>query len=310
MPTVVIRTGAESAKPYIDSLLRLDPELALAEWPDVGDPADVDIAMVWQMPHGELARLPNLRLIISMSAGVDHVLQDPELPAGIPVVRLTDPHMARSMAHWIAMNILRLHRDTAHYDRLRASRIWAPERAFDTDAVQVGILGLGYLGTHAARMLMAMGLRVQGWSRTPKQVDGVRCFVGRDGLDDMIRTTNFLVGLLPDTPATRGLMNGRLFARMPRGSCVLNAGRGAQLVEADLTAALDSGQIAGAALDVFSIEPLPDDHPFWTDERIIITPHHAAEVYPPAVAATFLDTIRRCRTGRPLQGLVNRELGY
>ena len=310
MPHIVITTGSESAVPYIAALQALDPTLEIREWPDVGDPTAVDIAMVWNMPHGELARFPGLRLIISMSAGVDHVLGDPDMPRHVPLVRLTDPHMARSMSHWIAMNILRLHRETDHYDRLRAQRVWAPERAFDTDSVRVGILGLGYLGTHAARMLQAMGLQVQGWSRRPKPDADIPAFSGPDGLNRMLETTNYLVGLLPDTPATRGLMNGALFARMPRGSYVLNAGRGAQLVEADLQAALDSGHLAGAALDVFSTEPLPTDHPFWGDERIIMTPHHAAEVYPPAVAATFLDTIRRCRAGEPLQGLVDMETGY
>jgi glyoxylate/hydroxypyruvate reductase A len=310
MPTIVIKLGQERAEGYINELHKLDPDLEIREWPEVGDPADVDIAMVWKMPYGELAKFPNLKLIMSMAAGVDHVLSDPKIPRGIPLVRVTDAHMARSMSHWVAMNILRLHREAAHYDGLRQGREWPPERAFDTDAIQVGILGLGYLGSHVARMLQAMGLKVQGWSRTAKQLDGIPSFQGADGLRKMAESTNFLVCLLPNTPATVGVMNAALFALMPRGSYVLNAGRGAQLVEADLTAALNAGQIAGAALDVFTVEPLPEAHSFWDDGRIIMTPHHAAEVYVPAVAATFLDNIRRCREGRPLQGLVNLEAGY
>lgn len=310
MLTIVIKAGTERAEPYITALHDLDTTLDIREWPDVGDPSDVDIAMVWHMPHGELAKFPNLRLIISMAAGVDHVLKDPDMPRAVPLVRVTDPHMARSMSHWFAMNILRLHRETAYYDRLRKSRTWAPERAFDTDSVRVGILGLGYLGTHVARVLQAMGLHVEGWSRRPKSLDGIPSSAGTDGLHRMLATTNYLACLLPDTPTTAGIMNAGLFARMPRGSYVLNAGRGAQLVEADLLTALDSGQLAGAALDVFATEPLPPDHPFWDDERIIITPHHAAEVYPPAVAATFLNNIRRCRDDRPLLGLVDLEAGY
>ena len=310
LPTVLIKLGGESADDYIEEMHRLEPRLKIREWPDVGSPAEVDIAMVWKMPHGELAKFPNLKLIISMAAGVDHVLSDPDRPKGVPIVRLTDPHMARSMGHWFLMNILRLHRETAHFDNLRAEKIWPPEIAFDTDAISVGILGLGYLGTHVAQMLKAVGLRVQGWSRTQKNLDGIQSFSGKVGLDQMLSNTNYLACLLPNTPATEGIMSLNCFNKMPRGSYVLNAGRGSQLVEADLLQALDNGQIKGAALDVFETEPLPRDHPFWTDTRILMTPHHAAEVFLPAAAQTFLKNIYSIRNNQPLTGLVNEELGY
>ena len=310
LPTVLIKLGGESADDYIEEMHRLEPHLQIREWPDVGSPGEVDIAMVWKMPHGELAKFPNLKLIISMAAGVDHVLSDPDRPKGVPIVRVTDPHMARSMGHWFLMNILRLHRETARFDNLRAEKIWPPEIAFDTDAISVGILGLGYLGTHVAQMLKAVGLRVQGWSRTQKNLDGIQSFSGKVGLDQMLSNTNYLACLLPNTPATEGIMSLNCFNKMPRGSYVLNAGRGSQLVEADLLQALDNGQIKGAALDVFETEPLPRDHPFWTDTRILMTPHHAAEVFLPAAAQTFLKNIYSIRNNQPLTGLVNEELGY
>ena len=310
LPTVLIKLGGESADDYIEEMHRLEPRLKIREWPDVGSPGEVDIAMVWKMPHGELAKFPNLKLIISMAAGVDHVLSDPDRPKGVPIVRVTDPHMARSMGHWFLMNILRLHRETAHFDNLRAEKIWPPEIAFDTDAISVGILGLGYLGTHVAQMLKAVGLRVQGWSRTQKNLDGIQSFSGKVGLEQMLSNTNYLACLLPNTPATEGIMSLNCFNKMPRGSYVLNAGRGSQLVEADLLQALDNGQIKGAALDVFETEPLPRDHPFWTDTRILMTPHHAAEVFLPAAVQTFLKNIYSIRNNQPLTGLVNEELGY
>ena len=310
LPTVSIKLGGESAESYIREMRRLDPGLEIREWPDIGNPEDVDIAMVWKMPHGELAKFPNLKLIISMAAGVDHVLSDPDRPEGVPIVRVTDPHMARSMGHWFLMNILRLHRETAHYDKLRSQKIWPAEIAFDTDSVSVGILGLGYLGVHVAQMLKAVGLRVQGWSRTEKNLDGIHSFSGRPGLDQMLSNTNYLACLLPNTPVTEGIMNLSLFNKMPRGSYVLNAGRGSQLVESDLLEALNNGQIKGAALDVFETEPLPKDHPFWTDSRILLTPHHAAEVFLPAAAKIFLKNIYSIRNNLPLMGLVNQELGY
>ena len=310
LPTVLIKLGGESAESYIREMRRLDPGLEIREWPDIGNPEDVDIAMVWKMPHGELAKFPNLKLIISMAAGVDHVLSDPDRPEGVPIVRVTDPHMARSMGHWFLMNILRLHRETAHYDKLRSQKIWPAEIAFDTDSVSVGILGLGYLGVHVAQMLKAVGLRVQGWSRTEKNLDGIHSFSGRIGLDQMLSNTNYLACLLPNTAVTEGIMNLSLFNKMPRGSYVLNAGRGSQLVESDLLEALNNGQIKGVALDVFETEPLPKDHPFWTDPRILLTPHHAAEVFLPAAAKIFLKNIYSIRNNQPLMGLVNQELGY
>ncbi|MBH68250.1 MAG: glyoxylate/hydroxypyruvate reductase A [Rhodospirillaceae bacterium] len=306
----MIKLGEESPDDYISELLRLDSSLDICEWPNYGDPTEIDIAMVWQLPHGELAKLPNLKLIISMAAGVDHILSDPARPVQVPVVRVTDPHMARSMGHWFLMNILRLHRETSHYDELRQKKIWAPERSFDTDSVRVGILGLGYLGTHVAKMLKSVGFYVQGWSRTEKEIEGIPSFTGSDGLSKMLASTNFLACLLPDTDSTKGIMNTGLFHKMPIGSYVLNAGRGAQLVEDDLLKAIDGGQLKGAALDVFSTEPLPKKHPFWSDERIIITPHHAAEVFVPSAAKMFVENIHRSRLGKPLIGLVNQELGY
>ena len=310
MPTISIKLEGETAEHYIREMRRLDPRLEIREWPDIGNPEDVDIAMVWKMPHGELAKFPNLKLIISMAAGVDHVLSDPDRPEGVPIVRVTDPYMARSMGHWFLMNILRLHRETAHYDKLRSQKIWPPEIAFDTDSVSVGILGLGYLGVHVAQMLKAVGLRVQGWSRTEKNLDGIHSFSGRAGLEHMLSNTNYLACLLPNTPATEGIMDLSVFNKMPRGSYVLNAGRGSQLVEPDLLEALNNGQIKGAALDVFKTEPLPKDHPFWTDPRILLTPHHAAEVFLPAAAEIFLKNIYNIRNNQPLMGLVDQELGY
>ena len=310
MPNIMIKLGEESAESYIVALNKVDPNLNILEWPNYGDPDEIDVAMVWNLPHGELSKFPNLKLVISMAAGVDHVLSDPGYPKEVPLVRATDPHMARSMAHWFIMNILRLHRETSYYDSLRIKKIWAPERAFDTDSICVGIMGLGYLGEHLAKMLLNIGLKVQGWSRTPKNLIGIRSFTGEDGLVEMLKTTNYLACLLPDTSATKGILNIGLFEKMPKGSFLLNAGRGNQLVEEDLSMALDNGQIKGAALDVFIDEPMPESHPFWDDHRIIITPHHAAEVFIPSAANAFVENIKRIRLGQSLKGLVDQNVGY
>ena len=215
MTNVMIKVGDESAESYIGALKHVDPSLNILEWPNYGNPDEIDVAMVWKLPHGELRKFPNLKLVISMAAGVDHVLSDPHYPKDIPLVRVTDPHMARSMAHWFIMNILQLHRETAYYNSLRLKKIWASDKAFDTDSICVGIMGLGYLGVHLATMLSNIGLRVQGWSRTSKKLEGIRSFTGDDGLAEMLKTTKYLACLLPDTPATKGFLDRSLFEKMP-----------------------------------------------------------------------------------------------
>ena len=245
-----------------------------------GNPDEIDVAMVWKLPHGELRKFPNLKLVISMAAGVDHVLSDPYYPKDIPLVRVTDPHMARSMAHWFIITSSNSTK-TAYYNSLRLKRFGHQIKPLILTLL-CGIMGLGYLGVHLATMLLNIGLRVQGWSRTSKKLEGIRSFTGDDGLAEMLKTT-IMACLLPDTPATKGILDRSLFEKMPKGSFLLNAGRGNQLVEKDLTIALDNGQIKGAALDVFIEEPLPQIS-FWNDHRIIITPHHAAEVFMPSAA--------------------------
>lgn len=310
MTNIITKVGDEPAERYIGALKQVDPSLNILEWPNYGNPDEIDVAMVWKLPHGELRKFPNLKLVISMVAGVDHVLSDPHYPKDTPLVRVTDPHMARSMVRWFIMNILQLHRETNYYNSLRSKKIWKSDRAFDTDFICVGIMGLGYLGVHLATMLLNIGLRVQGCRRASKRLKGIRSFTGDDGLAEMLKTTNYLACLLPDTPATKGILDRSLFERMPKVSFLLNAGRGNQLVEKDLTMALDNGQIKGTALDVFIEEPLPKNHPFWDDHRIIITPHHAAEVFMSSAAKAFVENIRRVRSGQPLKGLVNQEVGY
>jgi glyoxylate/hydroxypyruvate reductase A len=310
MTKIMVKVGGGRAEPYTNALRALDPSLVFEQWPDISDPDDIDIAMVWQMPLGELQKFKNLKMVISMAAGVDHVLRDKTLPPQVEITRVVDPHMARAMTHYVVMSVLRLHRESDPYDRLRAAREWSPSRSFDADAVQIGLLGLGHLGQAAGQGLRALGFNVRGWSSSPKNIEGIESFHGADGLSAMLRQTNCLCCLLPLTADTHGILGAATFDQMPDGSFLVNSGRGEHLVEADLIAALDSGRIRMAALDVFSTEPLPQDHSFWGDERIVLTPHTAAEVHIPSVTKGFLENIRRCRDGQPLIGAVDRTKGY
>lgn len=286
------------------------PDRDLRFWPEIGDKATIDYALVWHPEPGLLASLPNLKLILSLGAGVDHILRDPELPQDVPIVRLVDPYMTRAMSEYVALQVLRLHRQDFAYRAQQEAAEWREHAQKNAAERMVGLLGFGALGQDAAATLKALGFDVAGWSRSGRAVPGFVTYGGAAGLDALLRRSEILVSLLPMTPETEGLLNADLFARLPRGAGVVNAGRGRQLVEADLLAALDSGQISAAVLDVFRKEPLPTSHPFWRHPRIIITPHAAAETHPPTAVAIYAQAIADFEAGRPVANVIDRDKGY
>jgi glyoxylate/hydroxypyruvate reductase A len=228
----------------------------------------------------------------------------------VPVARLVDTRLTQGMTEWVLLNVLRFHRQDLEYRDLQVRRVWEELPAPETSARRIGIMGLGELGTDAARALRALGFPVMGWSRRPKQVEGVETFHGDDGLLAMAARADMLVCLLPLTPQTRGVIDARLLGAMKPGGYLLNAARGGHQVAADLLAALDSGQLAGAALDVFEPEPLPADSPFWSHPKVILTPHAASITIPSSAAPQVVENIHRARDGRPLINLVDFAAGY
>ena len=290
------------------------PDRDLRFWP-IGGPgsperAAIKYALVWHPEPGLLASLPNLRLILSLGAGVDHILRDPELPSGVPIVRLVDPYMTQAMSEYVALQVLRLHRHDFAYRAQQAVAEWREHEHKNAAERTVGILGFGTLGQDAAMKLKALGFDVAGWSRSGRKVAGLPSYGGAAGLDALLRRSEILVSLLPMTPETQGILCARLFARLPRRAGIVNAGRGQQLVETDLLAALDSGQLSAAVLDVFHEEPLPSAHPFWRHPRIVVTPHVAAETHPPTATKIIAHAIEDFEAGRPVANVVDREKGY
>lgn len=308
---VLLSTKAATMETWRDALLSLDPSLDIRLFPNAGDPAAIEAAVVWTAHDmAELRRYPNLRLIVSMGAGVDHLLRPPGPPPGIPVARLVDRMLTTQMGEWVLLNVLRFHRQDPEYRAQQRDRVWQELPAPVTPERRVGILGLGELGTHAAGLLRGLGFLVMGWTRRPKQVEGVETFHGQDGLHAMAVCSDILVCLLPLTPETRGVIDHRLIARLPRGAFLINGARGGHVVDADLLRALDSGHMAGAALDVFEPEPLPVDHPYWSHPRVVMTPHAASITIPASAAPQVVDNIRRAREGRELANLVDFSAGY
>jgi glyoxylate/hydroxypyruvate reductase len=287
----------------------------LRVWPErVGQPGDVAYACVWQAPRGLLAGFPRLKVIFSLGAGVDHVLADSALP-DLPIVRIVDADLTMRMSEYVALHVLMHHRRQRLYDAQQRERIWREHDQPAASAVKVGIMGLGVLGRDAALVLRRLGFAVAGWSRTPKDLPGIEIFHGDEQLEPFLRRSEILVCLLPLTAATQGLLRLDLLRKLKRdgamgGAYLINAGRGALQVEADILAALDESALAGTTLDVFASEPLPSESPLWTHPRVTITPHNAAVSDPHALVANVLRQIERFEAGLPLEHVVDRDSGY
>ncbi len=291
--------------------LRLqEPELEVRVWPEVGRTEDILLALCWRHPFGDLLRYKNLRCIASLGFGVDHILRDPDLPAGVPVSRIVDPAMVAAMSEYILTAVLHHTRQFGLFARDQAARKWQPRRPSSPSVLRVGVMGLGHLGADAARKLQLLGFQVAGWSRSPKRLEGVACFSGDAELGAFLARADVLVCLLPLTPATEGILNRRTLTRLPAGAYVINVARGEHLVDEDLLAAIESGHLSGACLDVFRREPLPENHPFWSAPRITVTPHIASLTYPKAVAPQLIESYRRVRSGLLPLNVIDTRRGY
>ncbi len=303
-------SSVNSSARWKAQLALLSASIEVRVWPEIGNPADIDFALVWRPAPGLLAALPNLKLILSLGAGIDHVLVDPLLPFGVPIVRLVDPNLIAAMSEFVVLQVLRLHRKDLDYRAQQQTGIWRELPQKNAGERPVGILGFGEIGRDAGRKLKGLGFPVAGWTRHPRQVAGFSTYAGAADLPRLLAGSEILVCLLPLTGETEGILCARTFALLPRGAGLVNAGRGGHLVEADLIPALASGQLSAAALDVFREEPLPPAHPFWQHPRILITPHIAGITNPATAAPIVLDNIRRFEEGRPLLHRVDPARGY
>lgn len=286
------------------------PELTVEVWRPGDGACAADYLAVWKPPAGMFAHFPKLKTVFTLGAGVDALLANPELPAGVAVVRLLDAGMAGQMTEYCLYGVLHFHRDFDLYARQQAQGEWRNLPPPDTAARKVGILGLGVMGGALAAALTALGFKVLGWGRSPKKIAGVASFHGRDGLTMMLRQTDILVCLLPLTPETDAILDRDAFAALPQGAVLINAGRGRLVDEDALLDALDSGHLRGALLDVFRTEPLPAGHRLWSHPKVIVTPHIAAETMPGPATAQIADNIRRLEAGLKPLGLVEPGRGY
>jgi glyoxylate/hydroxypyruvate reductase A len=279
-------------------------------YPDVGDPGKVDVALAWKAPHGVLATFPNLRLICSLGMGVDHLLQDPQLPRSVPIARLVDGNMVEQMSEYVLYGVLHFHRRFDVYAQYQREKRWEELPLPHTALRRVGIMGIGEIGSDIARKLAGLGFPVRGWSRSLREIPGVECYAGERQLPEFLVGLDVLVSVLPLTQETSGIVNTGLLAQLAAGAYFINVARGGLVVEDDLLAALDSGQLGGALLDVTAIEPLPSASRLWTHPRVLLTPHIAGLTNPLTAVHPIADNIRRVAEGRPILHLVDPGRGY
>ncbi len=300
--------------PWLERFRRLMPDRPTVVLGEPFDRRAVNYVATWGPKPGSLNGLPNLDVLFSLGAGVDHLMGYAGLPE-VPIVRVTQADLTDRMSEYVVMHCLMQLRDQRRYDRQQLDKVWDDDRHPPKAAeVRVGILGFGVLGQDAARKLKVMGFDVAGYSRSPKEVEGFRVYAG-DELDAFLARTDILVTLIPLTPDTRGFLNRQLLRKLARdgrlgGPVLINAGRGGLHVEADILACLDDGTLKAAVLDVFEAEPLPPESPLWTHPAVTVTPHNAAVSEPEATARYVVDQIRRRERGEPLQNLVDRVRGY
>lgn len=279
-------------------------------------PADPSItyAVVWKQRPNLLSSLPNLRAIFSVGAGVDHIFADSTIP-DVPIVKVVADNLTQHMTEYVVWRVMDHHRQGMLYHAQQKKKIWHEPPQRPSNDISVGIMGLGSLGQAAAKALLALGFKVNGWSRTEKAVSGVSAFAGESGLVPFLNATDILVVLLPLTPATQGIVNYGVLKELRKrnglgGAVLINAGRGRLQKDADILRSLDDGTLKEASLDVFEVEPLPKTSPLWSHPKVFVTPHAAATSDPNHLVPLMLSQMTAFERGEPLQNLVNRKEGY
>ncbi|MEI4488551.1 glyoxylate/hydroxypyruvate reductase A [Frigidibacter sp. MR17.14] len=306
----IVYTAIESRKADYRALFaELAPEIPLLGADEVTDPAAVRFLLGWSDLADHAARYPNLQAIFLIGAGADQV-DHARLRPGLPVVRMVEPGIAACMGEFVTMSVLMLHRGLPLYLDQQRRQAWVKHQVTTAPQRRVGILGAGVLATACLERLAPFGFDLACWSRTRRRIDGVRCYAGPDELADCAARSDILVCLLPLTDETRGLLDARLFAAMPQGASLVHVGRGPQLDAAALLAALDSGHLSAAHVDVTAVEPLPAGDPLWSHPRVILTPHIATMSQNRSAAEAILANIARLAAGAPMVGLVDPVLGY
>ena len=307
---ILIYKGDRDITPWLKALHAVDPTLDVRVYPDTGNPAEITFGLAWPYPHGLWSDFPHLKAISSIGAGVSHLLEDNTLALHIPILKLTDNRLNQSMWEYLLATISYQAMRLPLYRQQQSKTLWRelPSRGFD--GITVGIYGLGSIGSFVAAQLAKLGFRVIGFANRTKSIEGVEVCTPHTTTGAILHRLDIVVSILPLTAETSGMFDAGFFGKLTRGVSFVNVGRGAQVVESDLMAALDSGQLSHAFLDVFPQEPLAEDHPFWQHPKIDITPHIASITDPVSVAPQIVENYRRIMNSLLPNNRVDRVRGY
>ncbi|MGW8123060.1 2-hydroxyacid dehydrogenase [Roseivirga echinicomitans] len=304
---ILLSTSVWDPKEWIEGLDISDQVGEIHAWPTDKDLSNVEALFVWKpLAEGVVKRLPKLKWISSLGAGVDHLVTDPQIPKNIPITRIVDPNLTADMANYVMMGVIMYQRRFLELQENQQKKHW--ER-LAYKKLKVGVMGLGVLGGHLAKQLYSAGFEVAGYSRTQKQIEGVTCY-DENHLNAFLSELDVLVNLLPITPKTVGMLNYDLLRKTPKGCYLINVARGNHLVDNDLLKLLDENHLSGALLDVFHQEPLPREHPFWTHEKVMVTPHVASVTSPESALNLLKENLQRLIDGKELLHQVDKEIGY
>ena len=307
---ILILEDTDEALSWKAALATYLPEVEIRVALNEGNPADIEVVVLWDK-FDVLPTLVNLKMVVVLGAGIDHMFElGVTIPKNVQVCRLVDPSLTSQMIEWVTLAVLVHNRSWDEYRSLQREKSYMELAVPLPSERLIGILGLGMLGKEVAVTLSKIGYKVKGWSRTPKVINSVQCFYGDDSLHSLLSSVDILICMLPLTAQTRGILNSDLFSRMKRGAYLINAARGSHLIEIDLLDAIDSGQISGATLDVQSIEPLPEDHPFWSHPAIKITPHIATITIAKSSAQEVAENWTRLANGEELLNVVDFQRQY
>jgi len=301
----------EDMEVWSNGLQKAMPEMDIKVYPDDGDVNEVEFAVVWKHPRGILKKYPNLKAILSLGAGVDHIISDPDLPEGLPIIRLVDKKLTHEMClhalHWV----LHFHSDQYLYRSQQLKRQWIQQSSIQTEDRTIGIMGLGNIGRSIGELLVTQSFNVIGWGANQKSsLTDIKYYYGQDQLSDFLGRTNILINVLPLTSDTTNIITKKELSLLPKDSFIINIGRGGIINEDDLLTLLSEGHIKAAALDVFTQEPLPENNSLWDHPSVYITPHIAGQSNPNSAGQTISENIYRIQKGELPYPIYSRTNGY